>query len=127
MNEKTSWIAIGITLIILSSYSSYLYGKISTQQTTLMHQMGDGSMMAGKDMGTAMQGMMMGLEGKSGVDLEKAFLDEMIVHHEGAIGMAQALLRGTQRPELLKLGNDIITAQTGEIVQMKQWRTEWFK
>ena len=74
----------------------------------------------------AMDQMTVGLAGKTGAALEEAFLDEMIVHHEGAIEMAQTLLRGTQRPELIKLGNDIVTAQTGEIEQMKQWRKDWF-
>jgi uncharacterized protein (DUF305 family) len=40
--------------------------------------------------------------------------------------MSQALLNGTKRPELIKLGNDIITAQTGEIQMMKEWRKVWF-
>ena len=75
----------------------------------------------------AMGGMMMGLKGKSGDELEKAFLDEMMVHHQGAIDMAETLLAGTKRPELIKLGNAIITAQTGEIAQMKEWRQKWFK
>ena len=68
----------------------------------------------------------MGLEGKTGDELDKAFLAEMIVHHEGAVQMAQTLLKGTKRPELIKLGNDIITAQTGEIQMMKQWQRDWF-
>lgn len=75
----------------------------------------------------AMGGMMQGLSGKTGDELDKAFLDEMIVHHEGALDMAEALLAGTKRPELTKLGNDIITAQTKEIAQMKEWRATWFK
>lgn len=74
----------------------------------------------------AMDQMTVGLAGKTGAALEEAFLDEMIVHHEGAIEMAQALIAGTQRPELIKLGNDIVAAQTGEIEQMKQWRKDWF-
>ena len=83
----------------------------------------------GKDRGAmqdAMGGMMIGLQGKTGDDLDKAFLDGMIVHHEGAVHMAQMLLVGTKRPELIKMGNDIITAQTAEINQMKAWRSEWF-
>lgn len=74
----------------------------------------------------AMDQMTVGLHGKTGAALEEAFLDEMIVHHEGAIQMAQALLADTKRPELIKLGQDIVTAQTGEIEQMKQWRRDWF-
>ncbi|MBX9765118.1 DUF305 domain-containing protein [Patescibacteria group bacterium] len=74
----------------------------------------------------SMEQMMAGLEGKTGDAFDKAFLEEMIVHHEGAVEMAEALLKNTTRPELTKLGNDIITAQTGEIQMMKGWLQEWF-
>ncbi len=66
------------------------------------------------------------LRGKTGDALDKAFIDEMIIHHEGAVEMAKLLLAGTARPELVKLGNDIISAQTGEIEMMRGWRAEWF-
>jgi uncharacterized protein (DUF305 family) len=74
----------------------------------------------------AMNGMMTGLSGKTGDALDLAFLDEMIIHHEDAVEMAGTLLKGTKRPELIKLGNDIITAQTQEIQMMKEWRKSWF-
>ena len=74
----------------------------------------------------AMESMTAGLEGKTGDELDRAFLDEMIVHHEGAIEMARALLAGTQRAELKELGANIISAQAGEIEQMQSWRAEWF-
>jgi len=77
-------------------------------------------------MHSAMTQMTSGLEGKTGDALDDAFLGEMIVHHEGAIEMAQTILEGTQRQELQVLANNIIEAQTAEIVQMKQWREEWF-
>jgi uncharacterized protein (DUF305 family) len=93
-----------------------------------MHMMPDGSMMPSGD--TSMSGTMMdmnaALRGKTGDALDRAFIDEMIVHHEGAVEMARLLLAGTNRPELVQLGNDIITAQTGEIEMMKQWRRDWF-
>jgi uncharacterized protein (DUF305 family) len=69
---------------------------------------------------------MSGLSGKTGDAFEKAFIDEMIVHHEGAVDMAEMLLQKTKRPELVKLGNDIINAQTSEIEMMKEWRQTWF-
>ena len=74
----------------------------------------------------AMDDMTMGLMGKTGDELDKAFLDEMVLHHEGAIAMAETLRAGTTRPELLKLAQDIITAQTGEIQMMKDWGKKWF-
>lgn len=75
----------------------------------------------------AMNDMMMGLEGKTGDELGKAFLDAMIVHHQGAIEMSKALIGKTTYPELQKLGNDIIETQTKEIQMMQTWRTSWFE
>lgn len=78
------------------------------------------------DMGGTMDGMMSGLSGKTGADFEQAFLSEMIVHHEGAVDMAEALLVQTKRPELVTMAKAIISAQSTEIAQMKQWQKEWF-
>ena len=48
----------------------------------------------------------------------------MIPHHQGAIDMAQ-YLEQSARPELQKLGKDIIIAQQAEIEQMQKWLMEW--
>jgi uncharacterized protein (DUF305 family) len=99
------------------------------QSNGMMHQMPDGTMMGGSnqmDMNSMMSGMMTGLNGKTGDEFDKAFLAEMIVHHQGAVVMAQAVLKNSKRPELIKLANDIITAQTGEITMMKNWQKAWF-
>ncbi len=127
MENKNNTIFTTLMVLVVGLIAGYLFGMSNTKGTSQMtHQMPDGSRMSGSDMHATMDGMMMNLEGKTGEALEKAFLDEMIVHHEGAIEMAQSLLKGTNRPELVKLGNDIITAQTGEIQMMKKWRMEWF-
>lgn len=85
-----------------------------------------GDMRKNDSMKGVMEGMMHTMDGKTGAELEKAFLEEMIVHHEGAVSMAEALIAGTTRPELLTLGREIITAQMKEIEQMKGWLNEWF-
>jgi uncharacterized protein (DUF305 family) len=79
------------------------------------------------DMKSMMQDMNAGLVGKTGDEFDKAFLSEMIVHHQGAVEMAQVVLKNSKRPELIKLANDIIAAQTKEIDMMKGWQTQWFK
>jgi len=81
---------------------------------------GDGMMMH------AMEEMTRGFKGKTGEEFEKAFLEMMIVHHIGAIEMAEQLLTETDRPELVKMGNDIITVQTDEVNMMKGWLDDWF-
>lgn len=60
-------------------------------------------------------------------DFDVAFVEDMIPHHQMAVMMASMLRNGTQRPEMKKLADDIITAQTNEIDQMRGWLQEWKK
>ncbi len=85
------------------------------------------SMMGSYSMQGAMQGMMHGISRETGNDFDRAFLDEMIVHHEGAIEMAQMVRERSSRPELLKLADDIISTQSQEIDMMRMWSSAWFK
>jgi uncharacterized protein (DUF305 family) len=78
------------------------------------------------DMSGIMHGMMMGLQGQTGDAFDRTFLSGMIVHHQGAVTMAQAVLQKSKRPELIKLAQDIISAQTTEINQMQTWQKNWF-
>lgn len=98
------------------------------QSMSGMHMMPDGTMMgnSGSDMNTMMMDMTARMKGKTGDELDKVFLEDMIVHHEGAVDMAKELQRGTKRPELQKMAEDIIDVQTGEINMMKSWLKEWF-
>ncbi len=93
------------------------------------HMMPDGSVMSdsgGGDMHGAMGDMMAGLEGKTGDEFDKAFLAEMIVHHEGAVDMAEAALKNAKHSEIKTMANAIISAQTAEIAQMKEWLKNWY-
>lgn len=74
----------------------------------------------------AMQSMTAGLAGKTGDAFDKAFIDEMIVHHEGAVEMAKQVLAVSKRPELRTLAEAIIEAQTAEIRMMQEWGKSWF-
>lgn len=64
------------------------------------------------------------LEGKSGQELDCAFLDGMIPHHEGALDMS-VFLATSNRNELKDFAQAIITGQSREIAQMKAWQVEW--
>lgn len=96
------------------------------------HLMPDGSIMSNNpetpsmSMADMMHDMNASLRGKSGDELDKTFLSEMIVHHQGAVDMAKMVL-DSKHPELAKLAQDIISAQEKEISLMKQWQEEWFK
>lgn len=58
---------------------------------------------------------------------DKAFIDEMIPHHRGAIVMARELLAKGADPELRKMAQAIIDAQSKEIAQMRSWRKRWYQ
>ena len=124
MENKNNVLVVAILTLILGLLLGYFAGSARALSYSPFSQ-SSASMMA-SGMHGAMSGMMMGLEGKTGDALDLAFLDGMIIHHEGAVEMAKALLSGTKRPELQKLGQDIISAQTGEIKMMQEWRKSWF-
>jgi uncharacterized protein (DUF305 family) len=117
VENKNNTLAIGISTLVLGLIIGYFVGA---GRTTMPMQLNS------SDIHGAMDSMTSGLTGKTGDALDKAFLDDMIVHHEGAVQMAQTLLSGTKRPELLNLSKNIITAQTQEIQMMKDWRKKWF-
>lgn len=63
----------------------------------------------------------------TGADFDRAFIDAMVPHHEGAIEMARAAQEaGLTVPALAELADDIIATQGVEIDQMKEWRADWF-
>lgn len=64
---------------------------------------------------------------RSATPFDKAFIEEMIPHHQMAVMMAQMLKSSTTRPEMKQLADDIIEAQTKEIEQMRNWYSQWYK
>jgi uncharacterized protein (DUF305 family) len=79
----------------------------------------------GSDTGTAHGDHVMDL-GPADATYDLRFIDAMILHHGGAVVMAEAALEHSQRPEVRQLAEDIIAAQAVEIEQMQQWRQEWY-
>jgi len=74
------------------------------------------------------QAMMMNMDlGAADKDFDLRFINAMIPHHEAAVTMAKDVLQKSQRAEIKKLAQAIITGQDAEINQMKQWRTAWYK
>ena len=49
---------------------------------------------------------------------DRAFVQEMVLHHEGATRMAEAVLAETEDPQLRRLAESIIAAQKREIAEM---------
>lgn len=76
-------------------------------------------------MGMSMDSMSTALQGKTGDDFDKTFISEMIDHHQGAIDMANLAKQNAKHEEIKKLADDIVTAQTKEISEMKTWQRQW--
>lgn len=78
-------------------------------------------------------GMHMGMMGdetdlialENATDFDREFVEQMIPHHQMAVMMASMLRHSTNRPEMKKLAEDIIDAQTSEIDQMRGWLKAW--
>ena len=60
------------------------------------------------------------LQTLNGPDFDKLWLQSMISHHQGAIGMAQAEIAHGQNPDAIALAKSIIATAQAEIDQMKQ-------
>ncbi|WP_130176192.1 DUF305 domain-containing protein [Cryobacterium sp. SO1] len=78
--------------------------------------------MGGMDHGT--DGMMSDddmsmLDDASGADADRLFLEQMIVHHQGAIAMAQTEVTEGRHPDAVALAEQIASSQTAEITMMQ--------
>jgi uncharacterized protein (DUF305 family) len=81
----------------------------------------------GGGMESAMHSMTGDLEGKTGAEFDQAFLEGMIVHHEGAVAMAEMARTNALRPEVKTLAEAIIASQMVEIAQMRAWMGAWYE
>lgn len=80
-----------------------------------------GGDMAGMDHSSMMSADdLAALEAASGADAGPLFLEQMIVHHEGAVAMAEEALAKGENADVLKLAEAVIADQTAEIAEMKE-------
>ncbi len=54
------------------------------------------------------------------------FLDEMIMHHQGAVMSSKMMIADSDRPEMRKLAQSITESQTEQIERMREWRARWY-
>lgn len=77
--------------------------------------------MGGMDMnGMSQEEIMTQLDALSGAEFDRAFLEAMIAHHEGAIGMSEQQLADGQNPDAVALAEKIIDDQQAEITEMQE-------
>jgi uncharacterized protein (DUF305 family) len=83
-------------------------------------QMGHGSM----DMGSGGMARQMVMEDRKYSD--KAFIDAMVPHHQGAVEMARVVLENAEREEIKQLSRNIISTQRDEIEELKAIKEQEF-
>lgn len=109
---------------IISSQSAEI-----AEMKKLKDELPDGDHMGHDNMG--MSDHEMGMDGdvselKTAKPFDKAFIDMMVPHHEGAVRMATMLLKNGELPELQTMARAIKKAQEAEIEQMRSWRKDWY-
>ena len=134
--QKNNSIGIAIVMLIIGLGIGYaIWGSKAPAQSSVanssgMHMMPDGTMMGNNGQSMSMADMMASmnaqLKGKTGEDFDKAFVSEMIEHHQGAVEMAQLALTNAKHQEVKDLAKDIISTQTKEIGMMQVWQKAWF-
>jgi uncharacterized protein (DUF305 family) len=133
--QKNTGIIIAIVTLVVGLGIGYQMGvskvpvQVAQQNTQGGHMMLNGQMMGGggtMSMADMMTSMNAALNGKTGNAFDQAFLSEMIIHHQGAVEMAQLALTNAKHQEVKDLAVGIISAQNKEITEMKVWQKNWY-
>ncbi|MEP7190726.1 MAG: DUF305 domain-containing protein [Roseiflexaceae bacterium] len=128
---KARWVGVTGAVLVLTALAlgtlmpSLLptaFGTTSDNGTTGPGMM-SGGMMFGM-MGSGMIGS--AAAGDPNQPFDQRFLDQMIMHHQGAVMSVQMMIAASARPELRDLAQRITTAQQREIDQMWTWRGGWY-
>jgi uncharacterized protein (DUF305 family) len=119
----TVGLAIGAIIAGTTAMLAVNDNNTSMMKMMGMHTSSTNDMLNNDDM--SMSEMTSDLQGKSGDDFDKAFINDMITHHQGAIDMAKLAKVNAKHDEIKKMANDIISAQSKEIDMMQTWQGDW--
>lgn len=59
-------------------------------------------------------------------DLDRAFIDAMVPHHQSSIDVARLAEKQASRPELAELARAVVERQQRETDQLIRWRRDWY-
>jgi len=129
MNKDNAMYGI-IGLLVGVIIAGFVAGQaVNNNNTGMMRMMGmdtSSTQEVATDHSTmSMADMNRELEGLSGDDFDKSFVEMMIAHHEGAVDMAELSSTRAKHDEVKQLSKNIIIAQEQEIAEMKQWQQNW--
>ena len=124
---KNQALLYGVIGLLAGGFITYLITNNNTTATAPhMNQMQeDQGMMGTHGMNMTMDDMTTALQGKTGDAFDKAFIEMMIDHHQGAVDMANQAKQNSKHTEIKQMADDIISAQTKEINMMNEWYRTW--
>lgn len=128
MNTNRKVVVIALITLIIGLIIGFCFAKNKETNFNAGHVMPDGTYMSndGMHMTQMMLDMNKALIGKTGDEFDRAFLSEMIVHHQGAVEMAELALVNAKHQEIKDLAKAIISAQNKEIADMDSWMNNWY-
>ena len=86
----------------------------------------DHSQMDHGSMGMGSGGMAREMVMENGKYSDRAFIDAMVPHHQGAVEMAEVALKNAEHEEIIDLSRNIISSQQAEIEELKSIKKEEF-
>ena len=90
------------------------------------HGQMDHSQMGHGSMGMGSGGMAREMVMENGKYSDKAFIDAMVPHHQGAVDMAEVALQNAEHERIKQLSQAIISTQQAEIEELKSIKQEEF-
>lgn len=114
--KKTQFVAFGLIIILLVFVTLLLndksQNKLDSSAETSQNSRADSQI-------SNMYANM------TGDQFDKAYLTDMIAHHQGALNMASRARELATKAEIRTLADAILTSQSTEVQQMMVWQQEW--
>lgn len=114
--KKTQFVAFGL-IIILLIYVIFLLNDKSQSKV-------DSSIETSQSSQSDNQTSSM-YANMTGDQFDKAYLTDMIAHHQGALNMASQARELATKAEIRTLSDSILSSQATEVQQMMDWQQEW--
>ncbi len=121
--SKTTWvklIAVGLVFAAVLFYALNTYAKSLPVSTGGHHGEQATESSGGHDQAVQMPAAH-GEHQMAAVTNDESFLSGMIPHHQEAVDTSALILARTNNPQLAQFTQQVITTQSQEITQMKQW------
>lgn len=126
-------VRITMPVVAIAAAAALAGGGVAVAATTpfaddsrpSMSGMGNGGSMMDGAMPMGGGGSTMG-QFSQDLPFDLQFIDQMTMHHQGALMSTRAMIADSGRPELRDLAAAIEKSQTAQVRQMQQWRAQWY-